>query len=291
MTRQFLLLPTCASGDTLAVANPSTKNKFLLGSHTKKSSRTGQFQDKNLYLDDCKDWRYLNHQKVHFHGSEASQSDWEEASNLEEEEDKSNKEGSKSEENSKSKEENPCSKPGSDTTWVNTLLQSAEESIHLAIEKFTSKPNTPLQEASPLPKIFRNPSPEPSQVHTPPVSKGKQPAPPPRPRTLVPTASVPKRPTTPQVPLRPPSWGQPSRSTMATVPQPQAIPQTSTLVPTVPIMAQVNTKLLGTPLKHFDGKADWALAFWNMLGNYYTINQAIYTADNMKIAAALTHFK
>ena len=39
MTRQFLLLPMRVSGETLAVANPSTKNKSLLGSHTKKSSR------------------------------------------------------------------------------------------------------------------------------------------------------------------------------------------------------------------------------------------------------------
>ena len=78
---------------------------------------------------------------------------------------------------------------------------------------------------------------------------------------------------------------------MTTVPQPQATPQTSTPVPTVPIMTQVNSKLLGTPPKHFNSKANWALAFWNMLENYYTINQAIYTADNTKITAALTHFK
>ena len=56
-------------------------------------------------------------------------------------------------------------------------------------------------------------------------------------------------------------------------------------------MAQVNNKLLRLPPKPFKGKADQALAFWNTLENYYNINAAIYTADNMKIAVALTHFK
>ena len=115
--------------------------------------------------------------------------------------------------------------------------------------------------------------------------------PPPRPRTLVPTAQVPKRPATPSVPPRPPSRGQSSRSTTTAVPQLRTTPQTSTSVPTVPVMAQVNNKLLRSPPKPFKGKADQALAFWNTLENYYNINAAIYTADNMKIAMALTHFK
>ena len=250
---------------------------------------TGQFQDKNLYLDKHKEWRYLNHQKVYFHGSEASQSDQEEASNLEEEEHKS--EDNESEDNSESKEENSHSEPRSDTAQIGAYLKGAEESIHSAIEKFTSKPNTPLQEASPLPRISRNPSPEPSQVPSPPVSKGKQPAPPPRPSTLVPTVSVPKRPATPPVPPRPSSQGQASRSIMTATPQTRTTSQTSAPVPTVPIMAQVNHKLLGLPPKPFEGKADRALTFWNTLENYYNINAAIYTADSTKIAMALTHFK
>ena len=69
------------------------------------------------------------------------------------------------------------------------------------------------------------------------------------------------------------------------------MPQTSTPVPTVPVMAQVNHKLLRSPPEPFKGKADRALTFWNMLENYYNINAAIYTANNTKIAAALTHFK
>ena len=69
------------------------------------------------------------------------------------------------------------------------------------------------------------------------------------------------------------------------------MPQTSTPVPTVPIMAQVNHKLLRLPPEPFEGKADRALTFWNMLENYYNINAAIYTADSTKIATALTHFK
>ena len=69
------------------------------------------------------------------------------------------------------------------------------------------------------------------------------------------------------------------------------MPQTSTPVPTVPVMAQVNYKLLGSPPEPFKGKANQALTFWNMLENYYNIKAAIYTANNTKIAAALTHFK
>ena len=95
--------------------------------------------------------------------------------------------------------------------------------------------------------------------------------PPRRPCTLVPTALVPKRPTAPKVLPRPPSRGNPSGSSTTTVPQPQATPQTSTLVPTVPVMAQVNQKLLGTPPKHFNGKANQALTFWNTLENYVKI--------------------
>ena len=83
--------------------------------------------------------QYLNHRKVHFHGSEASQSDREEASSPIEEEDKSGKEESESEDNSKSEEENFHSEPGSNTTQIDAYLQSVEESIHSAIEKFTSK--------------------------------------------------------------------------------------------------------------------------------------------------------
>ena len=252
-------------------------------------TRTGQFQDKNLYLDNHKEWRYLNHRKVHFHGSEASQSDQEETPNPEEEEYKS--EDNKSEDNSESEEENSHSEPGSNTAQVDALLQSAEESIHSAIEKSASKPNTPLQEASLLPRIPRDPSPEPSQVPTPPVSKGKQPVPPPRPCTLVPTTSVPKRPATPPIPPKLPLRGQSLRSTMTTVSQSRAAPQTSTPVPTVPVMAQNNHKLLGSPPEPFEGKADQALAFWNTLENYYNINVAIYTVDSTKIATALTHFK
>ena len=227
-------------------------------------TETRQFKDKNLYLNNNKEWKYLNHQKVHFHGSEASQSDWEEASNPEDKENKSKAERSKSEEELKGVTH---SELGSNTAWVDALLQSMEESIHATIKKFASKPNPPLQEASPLPRISRDPSPEPSQVPTPPVSKGKQPVPPPRPCTLVPTTLVPKRPTTPKVPPRSPSWGNPLGSTMTTAPQSQATPKTSTSVPTVSIMAQVSQKLLGMPPEHFDGKAKWALTFWNTLEN------------------------
>jgi hypothetical protein len=49
--------------------------------------------------------------------------------------------------------------------------------------------------------------------------------------------------------------------------------------------------LLGTAPESFDGSTDKAIAFWNMLKNYYTTNEAIYDTETKKIAAVLTHFK
>jgi hypothetical protein len=57
-------------------------------------------------------------------------------------------------------------------------------------------------------------------------------------------------------------------------------------------MAQANQPcLLGTAPKSFNGSADKAIAFWNILKNYYTTNAAIYNDKDKKILAALTHFK
>jgi hypothetical protein len=57
-------------------------------------------------------------------------------------------------------------------------------------------------------------------------------------------------------------------------------------------MAQAHQpRLLGTAPESFNGSADKAIAFWNMLENYYTTNAAIYDNEDKKISAALTHFK
>ena len=48
---------------------------------------------------------------------------------------------------------------------------------------------------------------------------------------------------------------------------------------------------IGALPEAFDGKADSAIAFWNVLENYYTANDKLFTNDTMKIQAALTHFK
>jgi hypothetical protein len=41
----------------------------------------------------------------------------------------------------------------------------------------------------------------------------------------------------------------------------------------------------------FDGNLAKAESFWNALENYYTLNDAVYTNEGQKVAAALTHFK
>ena len=41
----------------------------------------------------------------------------------------------------------------------------------------------------------------------------------------------------------------------------------------------------------FDGNPAKAEPFWNALGNYYTLNNAVYADEGQKVVAALTHFK
>ena len=47
----------------------------------------------------------------------------------------------------------------------------------------------------------------------------------------------------------------------------------------------------GTTPEPYDGKYEGAIAFWNTLENYYTMNDASYPSQGAKIASALTHFK
>ena len=57
-------------------------------------------------------------------------------------------------------------------------------------------------------------------------------------------------------------------------------------------MAQQNQpRLLGTPPDPYDGSSDKAIAFWNTLANYYTINDGVYATDAQKVSSALTYFK
>jgi hypothetical protein len=57
-------------------------------------------------------------------------------------------------------------------------------------------------------------------------------------------------------------------------------------------MAQAHQPhLLGMAPKSFDGSTDKAIAFWNTLKNYYTINAAVYDNEDKKISTALTYFK
>jgi hypothetical protein len=48
---------------------------------------------------------------------------------------------------------------------------------------------------------------------------------------------------------------------------------------------------LGTAPESFDRSTDKAIAFWNTLENYYTMNAAVYNDKDKKILATLTYFK
>ena len=127
------------------------------------------FQDKAVYWHyDQKAWKYLNHRTVHFNGSEASETE-----PVPQEE---SEEGSSEEENN--------------TLQVDALLESTERSISSALQKVTL-PETPTATGSSLPRDTGSRPLEPSQVPTPPISKGPVllPQSPTRPRPLVPTAS------------------------------------------------------------------------------------------------------
>ena len=237
---------------------------------------TARFNGKHIYYNVLSEtWQYLNNHTVHFNRSEASESNKEE--------------GSEEEDN-----QNP-SEPGSDTAKVNKLLLSVETSITSTLQKISSRPGTPAQQTSTLPGISRNLSPEPSQIPTPPVSKGKQPVPSPRPRSLVPSSStVPATSNTPKVAPTPIQKGNTSGGTTSSVSH-TASPLTKTTktcpqVPSAPTMATTLCPVGVTP-KAYDGKASSAIAFWNTLKNYYMVNTAIYADKKARIQSALTHFK
>jgi len=59
-----------------------------------------------------------------------------------------------------------------------------------------------------------------------------------------------------------------------------------------PPMAQANTsRLIGTAPEFYDGQGNKVLAFWNILENYFTVNEDTFDTDHKKVASALTYFK
>jgi len=57
-------------------------------------------------------------------------------------------------------------------------------------------------------------------------------------------------------------------------------------------MAQANAScLIGTAPEFYDGQGNKALAFWNILENYFTVNENTFNTDHKKVASALTYFK
>jgi len=57
-------------------------------------------------------------------------------------------------------------------------------------------------------------------------------------------------------------------------------------------MAQANTpRLIGTVPELYNGQGNKALAFWNILKNYFTVNEDMFNTDHKKVVSALTYFK
>jgi len=58
-------------------------------------------------------------------------------------------------------------------------------------------------------------------------------------------------------------------------------------------MAQPNPPpcILGTAPEPYNGKGDTAIAFWNALENYFTVNATTFNMNAKKVSSALTYFK
>ena len=75
-----------------------------------------------------------------------------------------------------------------------------------------------------------------------------------------------------------------------TAPPPTKTTQACPQVPSAPTIAATLCPIGATP-EAFDGKVSSAIAFWNTLENYYTVNHAVYPNEKARIQSALTHFK
>jgi len=195
-----------------------------------------------------------------------------------------------------------------DTTQVESLLQQAESTVTLAIQKLqtrlsTPQPSTPCSQTSLLPSSSRLLPTNTTQIPTPPVSKGKQPTPAlPTPRTRASGSSQPTQGTQPQSaksPAHPPT-GNTLGAALPVIhhppaPGPPAAPPPAP-APPLPIivapMAQANTPcLISTAPKLYDSQGNKALAFWNILKNYFTVNEDMFNTNHKKVVSALTYFK
>jgi len=120
------------------------------------------------------------------------------------------------------------------------------------------------------------------QIPTPPISKGKAPAPL---QTRTPTSypSAPKA-STSQGPVQ-----APLPQLAAPQPPPGNLPPNP---PAPAAMAQQNQpQILGTPPDPYNGSPDKAITFWNTLTNYYAINDGTYVMNAQKVLSTLTYFK
>src|SRR5579863_931361 len=184
-----------------------------------------------------------------------------------------------------------------DTSQVDRILQSTTA----LLRKVVSQPASPALPTSTLPRVSAPATTSTSQVPTLPVSKGKGKAPAVPLRT---SASSPAPNPTPAGPPVASNTPKPKISQPIQVPVPKPGPvliQTPAApppgppnppAPAVPMAAQQPLpRPTGTSPEPYDGKYEGAIAFWNALENYYTMNDASYPNAGAKIASALTHFK
>jgi len=245
-----------------------------------------KFNNKDVIWTPIHQWKYHNNRTVHFNETLTK--------------------GTNSELSKSSNELNP----DKDTAQVKDLLRQAETTVMSAIQKLSSRAgtpdptNSPLHKTSLLPRKSKLSTIEVSQTATPPISKGKAPAPPPT-RTsassssLQPTQTASLSSTTkPLVPssrnpkgTTPPAKSNPPASTSKLPPQPPG--GNPPAPPPAAPMTQPNPppRILGTAPKSYNGKGDTAIAFWNSLENYFTVNAATFNTKKKKVSSALTYFK
>jgi len=278
----------------------------VLFSHKDQIEEFDAFQGTALYQDRFikwhqseNKWLYLNHRTVHFESPSTSNAETQA---------KTASEGSDDDQSEDEAEQIiPKDTDEDDTARVESLLQRAETTVTSAIQKLqtrpsTPRPTTPRSQTSPFPSSSRLPI-ETTQAPTPPVSKGKQRAPaPPTPRTKAsgssqPISSPQPQPTQPSA--NPPTGNTPGAAPPAIhhppAPGPPAAPPPAPPPPPPVIaapMAQANTpRLIGTAPELYNGQGNKALAFWNILENYFTVNEDTFNTDHKKVASALTYFK
>ena len=165
-----------------------------------------------------------------------------------------------------SEEENVQEPPDDDTEQaeVSQLLESTTQTVTALLSR-VSTPQTP---------------------GTPQTVPGALPSTPgPSSQSIYPTPLTPAPFRNPVLPPRPP------QSTVQV--QPVVVPPVTptVTVPAVPARHMATPKLLGTLPEPFDGTPSKAEAFWNVLANYYFLNEDVYTNESKRVSAALTHFK